>query len=49
MKVRLKLLLIIGLILWAELAPAQVVEVPDPNLEGALREVLGLSTGESLT
>ena len=49
MKVRLKLLLIIGLLLWAELAAAQVVEVPDPNLEELLREVLGLPAGESLT
>ena len=49
MKVRLKLLLIIGLLLWAELAAAQVVEVPDPNLETALREALGLAAGQSLT
>ena len=35
--------------MWAELAAAQVVDVPDPNLEEALQEALGLTAGQSLT
>ena len=49
MKVRLKLLLIMGLLLWEGLASAQAIDVPDPNLESALRKALDLAAGQSLT
>ena len=49
MKVRLKLLLIVGLLLWAELAAAQVVEVRDSNLRKAVQEALALPDGSPVT
>ena len=36
-------------LLWVGFAAAQVVEVPDPNLEGALREALNLPAGVQLS
>ena len=37
------------LIHWYSIAPAQVVEIPDPNLEKALREALELPNGTPIT
>ena len=45
----LKLFVIALLLMWIGIASAQVVEVPDSNLRGAIRETLVLSKGESLT
>ena len=43
------LTLIALLLMWIGIASAQVVEVPDSNLRGVIRETLVLSKGESLT
>ena len=41
--------IILGVLLWSGLALAQVLEVPDPNLETVLREALVLSADVPIT
>ena len=41
--------IILGVLLWSGLAPVQVLEVPDLNLETVLREALVLSADVPIT